>query len=294
VRAPGVADLLEIDLMDAMTLEALKLGGLPLALGAGGWLVARGLRVERRAFVLGVTLALAAVAVQVAVAGWPHVPARQALELVPPLVLGGVLLTLSRRPAMNIMLGVLLAAACAWFLIGRVPGLGSDVLALWLSGTCAGLMLLWWPLLAGATRASAGTGVLAVVAGGAAGAGFLSHSAKLAEIAGGLALCLALVAVLNLLRPCKHAARGASLVGGVALGALLVYDQHFVELPPQELALLLCGWATLHLGRAAFARAWSERRAMLCHTLLAALPVALALLMGWSRYQAELQSNPYS
>lgn len=281
-------------MIDGFTLEALKVGGLPLVIGVAGLLAARAVCSERRALVLGVTVVIACLAVHTAVAGWPKLPPRQSLDVLPLLLAGALLLVAARGRSATIILALPVAAACAWFLVSRLRGMTSADQVLWSAATSAVLFLLWWPALAETTRATVIPGVLAVVAGGAAGAALFSHSAKLAEITGGLAVCLGLVACVTLWRPCALAARGASLAGGVALGGLLVFDQHFLEeLTAPEVALLSLGWATLHVGRAPFARRWTERRAMVLHALLALLPVLAALAMGWPRYKAGLDNNPY-
>lgn len=278
--------------MDPFLLEALKLTALPLAVAGGGLVLGSRLAPERRPFVLALTVTGAFVAVLAAVAGWSALPPRQALDLLPWLALGGPLLALAagRRGAV-LGLTALLAAGSAWWLLSRWKAL-EPALA-WQAGTAAGLLLLWWPVAAGSVRATAASGVLALSTGGAAGLAMLNHSAKLASVSGGLAVALGLIAVASLLRPCKHAARGAVLAGAVPLGLLLVYQQHGLSVAPLELGLLVLAPLSLHLGRLPAARAWDERQAMVRHGLLALVPVLAALAVAWQRYAAEAEANPY-
>lgn len=267
--------------------------GWSLLVGLIGLAVARFVRSERRVLVMGVTVVLACAAVHAAVAGWPNFPPTQSLDVVPLLLLGGVVLAAARGRSATMLLSLPVAAACVWFIVSRLRGMPIGEQVLLSVGTSLVLVALWWPALAETTRATLIPGVLAVVAGGAAGAAQFSHSSKVSAISGGLAVCLALVASLTLWRPCAHVARGTALAGCVALGVLLVFDQNMLDLPALELGLLGLGWATLHLGRLRFFRAMSEPRAMIVHALLAVPPVVAAVVIGWQRYQVGLESRSY-
>ncbi len=276
--------------MDELT--ALKVVGLPLLVGTVGWCVALRCGPKLCGAVAGLTVVLSCIVVQGTVVGWPSFPPRQSLHLLPLLVGSGALLGVARGRGLTLALAVVLALAPAWFLLGRLPDVELSSRALWAVGTAVMLLLLWTPTLAPSQGALPGPGVLAVVAGGAAVAAIFSHSVKLAEITGGLAVCLGLIAVLTLWRPHEQVCRGASLAGSAALGALLVYGQHFLSMPPLELTLLLAGWATLHLARLRPDHPWTVAR-QLRQALLAALPVITAVVMGFLRYTAEQESNPY-
>lgn len=276
--------------MDDVTV--LNVVGLPLLVGALGLLVARLCGPRLRSAVAGVTVVLAVIVVHVAVAGWPRLPPRESLDLLPLCVAGAALLAAVRGRPATIALAVVLVVAPAWFLLARLPDMELPTRALWSGSTGVTLLFLCRPILAQPPRSPMGPGVLAVVAGGAAAAGLFSHSLKLAGISGGLGVCLGLVAVWTLLRPCAQITRGAGLAGCIILGVLLVYDQHFLDTPPLELALLVAGWATLQWSAQGPAQVWSVRR-QLGHAALAAVPVAAAVVVGFLRYQAEQQSNPY-
>lgn len=276
--------------MDEIT--GLKVVGLPLLVGMVGWCVARRCGPWLCMVVAGLTVVVSCIVVQGTVVGWPSFPPKQSLHLLPLLVGSGALLSAMRGRGLTMALASLLALAPAWFLLGRLPDVELSTRALWAVGTAVTLLLLWTPTLAESKGALAGPGVLAVVAGGAAIAAIFSHSVKLAEITGGLAVCLGLIAVLSLWRPHEPFSRGASLAGSVALGALLVYGQHFLSMPPLELSLLLAGWATLHMARLRPAHPWTPAR-QLRQALLAALPVIAAVVVGLLRYTAEQESNPY-
>jgi len=276
--------------MDELT--ALKVVGLPLVVGFIGWLVSRRCGPKLGAALAGLTVVVSCIVVQGTVVGWPGFPPRQSLHLLPLLVGSGALLSAVRGRALTLALAVVLALAPAWFLLDRLPDVEFSTRALWAVATALILLLLWTPSLAQSTKAIAGPGVLAVVAGGAAGAAVFSHSVKLAEITGALAVCLGLIAILTLWRPHEPICRGASLAGSVALGALLVYGQHFLSMPPLELSLLLAGWATLHTARLRPSKPWTTGR-QVRQGLLAALPVIAAVVIGFLRYTAEQQSNPY-
>jgi hypothetical protein len=276
--------------MDAMVVEALKVGAVPAAGGVVALAAARLVSPERRV-VAAATLMLATyVVAHGLIAGWPKIPPARALQVLPLLGVGALLLAWAGGGGRGVVARAVVAAATVWLLLGRLGGWESGERALWLGST--GLVL--WMLLGSATKGARTVetlGALALVIGGAAGSAMLNHSAKLAELGGALAVSLAVVAVATWWRPCKHLAAGATTVGATLLGALLVYDQHYVEVPLAETLLLVAGWATLLLPR--LPGGGGERKAMVRRALVAALPVIAALVLGFVRRQAAGESSYY-
>ena len=281
---------------DAFVVEALKVIVPPAAASTLGALVARWGPERLRPPVGALALALGFGAAHVAVAGWPGWPATETLHWLPWLGLLAVCAATFRSGRGVLPVALLLAAACTWAVLGRLasaPTWGDGERALLFGGSGAALLVLWWPAFVGGTRAETLPGALAVLAGGSSAAAMLSNSAKLSQLAGALAVGLACFALLMLLRPCSLLARGVSRVGCVLLGALLLYDQHFLGLPPLELGGLALGWLALHAGRAPAFQRWPLRRAVVVQALLVALPVLAAVALGIVRHRAEVAANPY-
>ncbi|MFT7464143.1 MAG: hypothetical protein ACI9EF_002492, partial [Pseudohongiellaceae bacterium] len=182
--------------MDDITI--LYVVGLPLLIGAVGLWVARLGPPSLRGLIAGVAVVASSIVVQGVLVAWPKFPPRQSLDLLPLLIASGAVLAGVRGRLLTVSAAIVLAAAPSWFLLDRLPGTEASARVLWSAGTAAVLLLLWWPTLAKTSRPGAGPGVIAVVAGGAAGTALFSSSLKVAEITGGLAVCLALIAVLTL------------------------------------------------------------------------------------------------
>jgi hypothetical protein len=273
--------------MDAMIAEALKVGAVPAAGGVVTLAAARLVRPERRVGVVAALMLATYVVAHGLIAGWPKLPPARALQAVPLVGVGALLLSGAGGGGRGAVARGVVAAGTVWFLLGRLGGWEPGERALWLGGTG----LVSWVLLGTATRGGRSVetiGALALVTGGAAGSAMLNHSAKLAELGGALAVSLAVVALATWWRPCKHVAAGAMVSGATLLGALLVYDQHYVEVPLDETLLLVAGWASLLLPGAG-----GERKAMVRRALVAALPVIAALVLGFVRRQAAGESSYY-
>lgn len=276
--------------MDPFVQKALVLLAIPAGVMGVTLAVARLLPSGRRALAVALALAAAYALSHGLIAGWPELPPTAALEWLPWLgALALVPAALKGPVSVSMLLG--LAALISWALLSRLPAsdLGEGLeRALLFAGTGAALLVLLLPLRLTGQRLLALPGVLALTAGASAVVAVFSHSAKLAELQGTLAVGLALVALTGLVRPCEQLARGAATVGAVLLVAQLLFLRHFVEPPGVELLLLAAGPASLHLLRLPALRPLSGRKAQVVPGLIAALPVIAALVLGALRRQDSL------
>jgi hypothetical protein len=283
---------------DVLVQQALETVVLPAGIAAAGVLVARGVSEALQAPASAAVLALAYVVAHVSIAGSPEFPPGEALEWIAYLAVFGVLPSLV-TPASGKAAGTLwLLGACALagFLVTGVRdyfGWSLPAFALRLVATAACILLCWLPAANSFPLPRVVPGVMAVVAGGGAGLSILHHSAKLAQLSGALATALAAAAALLLWKSWQRTARGVTASGGAALAAVLTYLYFYVEVRVEELALLVVAWLSVQLSRAPFARRWSGRRAMVLHTVVAAVPVVIACVLAAVRRFGD-SSDPYS
>ncbi len=279
---------------DLVVQEVVKTAVIPAAAVWVACAVGSGRKDSIRSLLVGAGLAAGYGVSHSLIAGVPEVPPAESLQWF-PLIAGGAWLwslVVSRVPRGASWIPWMLGAGLvAWALIGRLTYSDPKVEWSWIGGSALLLFALWGPGIK-ERPASSSVGVLAVVAGVAAGVAILNHSAKISQLGGVLGAGLGAAALLQWWRPNGRVTRDLLRVGQAVMGALVIYLDRYLETPPRELCFLVAAWAVAHLESLPKVRAMSPRRSLVVLTLFAGLLGAVAILFGYLRRQAE-PANPY-
>ncbi len=269
--------------------------GVLVAVSAPGfWGPRRGLLVGGRRLVGGLGVALGYFAAHTGVKGWPGLPPVQVEDWLPILTLGACLV-FALADAAHVRAGgrLLIRVSTVCVLVGLLfqPLLDSwsrQEAAGWFVSTVGVLSLTWSAVDAAIARTPplavplalavtlAGFGVIAVLAG----------SALLAQLGGGLAAALVALAVLLAVRPGVELGRAAIAAAVVPALGLLVYGQHYAEIGPGPLLLLL-----LALSQAAWVGREGRREPSLSAVAMPVLATLVPVLVALALTSAEVEEE---
>jgi hypothetical protein len=122
--------------------------------------------------------------------------------------------------------------------------------------------------------------VLWVVVTATSVATVLSHSAKIAQLAGTLAACLGACIVVALWNPLLSAAGGCVAIALTVLGVCWINAVHYADLTPLAAVLLMAALVTPWCAQLFRIDAWSRTKRVFVCALLAALPAAAAVVVA--------------
>lgn len=254
-------------------------------------------RLRDARWIIGLGLALGAIAAFVLIAGRPALPPRDVLHwLVFALAVGWLVGTIDGLRAWPRALrlgahGLLFAATVAALLQPFAKRWEPSRTGLWLAGLAAAALLLWWLLDRPARKRPLPFALipLSVSAASFAGVMALSGSAKSSQLAGVLAAGLATLAITALANKLPRADGAPLAVAVTGLTGVMAHAQLFTEVHPVATALAAGAAFAGAVGRVPFLGLLPKRKLLLAGFLAAALPAAAALLFAWSRFEP----NPY-
>jgi hypothetical protein len=227
---------------------------------------------------------------QILIQGIPPLPPLEATHWIPLLVLAaavlGALVNALKLPAwLRHALAAGFSALIPFLTLRPLLGSGWSALeaAAWLGGSAAGIFLLWTVLEAAAHQTQ---GPVVPVALGAITAGtalvlVLTGSILLGQLAGGLAASLGAVALLALWNPERSLGRGGVAPWVTAFAALWLNGAVYSEMTILPGVLLASAPLLVLLARLGRLRALKGWLAATVVAMLAALPVAAAVLLAW-------------